>query len=458
MPTACHPAKRRDWAEDFLQRGCRAMGASTGTSTGSATSGRLVMPTDAERLAALRRMKRVATSLLLVAAVVFAVSFALQEQVPWLGYVRAAAEGAMVGAIADWFAVTALFRYPLGLRIPHTAIIPTRKNEIGATLGAFVEHEFLSDDVVLDKLRSIGVARRLGGWLATPVNAERLTAEASVAARGILTLLGDDDVEDVIEKLARRHLFEPEWGPAIGRLGSRLVAANQQRAAVDVVVEKAEEWLEAHPEAIGGLVSERLPRWVPDFVDRFVDDRAHREVLGFVRAVREDQGHPLRQAIDGWLADLTDDLQHDPAMIARVEQVKADLLDSPRVREFAGEVWASMKETLEAALGDPDSELRAGLRSAVVEVGTRLANDAELAAKVDDWVTDAAAYVVRNYRHEIAGVITETVERWDPRETTEKLELQVGRDLQFIRINGTVVGALAGVAIYTIATGIHALV
>ncbi len=414
-------------------------------------------PTDAERLAALRRMKRVATSLLLVAAVIFAVSFALQEQVPWLGYVRAAAEGAMVGAIADWFAVTALFRHPLGLRIPHTAIIPTRKNEIGATLGAFVEHEFLSDDVVLGKLRSIGIARRLGGWLAEPVNADRVTAEASVAARGILTLLGDDDVEDVIEKLARRHLFEPEWGPAIGRVGARLVAANQQRAAIDVVVEKAEEWLEAHPEAFGSMVSGRLPRWMPGFVDRFVDDRAYREVLVFVRAVREDHEHPMRQAIDGWLAELTDELQHDPAMIARVERVKADLLDSPRVREFAGEVWASVKETLEVALGDADSELRAGFRSAVIEVGTRLTNDEELAAKVDDWVTDAAAYVVRNYRHEIAGVITETVERWDPRETTEKLELQVGRDLQFIRINGTVVGALAGVAIYTIATGIRAL-
>lgn len=414
-------------------------------------------PSDAERAAALRRMKRAATSLLLMAAAVFAVSFALQDEVPWLAYVRAAAEGAMVGAIADWFAVTALFRHPLGLRIPHTAIIPTRKDEIGATLGAFVEDEFLSDEVVVGKLRSIGIARRLGGWLAMPANADRLTAEASVAARGVMTLLGDDDVEDVIEKLARRHLFEPEWGPAIGRIGARLVEADQQRAAIDAFVEKAEEWLEAHPEAIGGLVADRMPKWMPEFVERFVDDRAHREVLGFVRSVREDPEHPLRASIDAYLIDLTHDLQHDPAMIGRLEQLKVDLLDSPRVREFAAEVWASVKDTLDAALGDPESELRQGFRSAVVEVGARLTTDDELAAKVDDWVTDAAAYVVRNYRHEIAGVITETVERWDPRETTEKLELQVGRDLQFIRINGTVVGALAGLAIFSIATGVHAL-
>ncbi|MGW9166737.1 DUF445 domain-containing protein [Agromyces sp. NPDC055658] len=415
------------------------------------------VPGDAERRIALRRMKRVATSLLAVAAVVFAVSFALQDEIAWMGYVRAAAEGAMVGAIADWFAVTALFRHPLGLPIPHTAIIPRRKDEIGASLGAFVEHEFLSDEVVLGKLRSIGISRRVGGWLAAPENAERVTAEASVAARGVLTMLGDDDVEDVIERLARRHLFEPEWGPAIGRIGAQLVAADQQRAAVDAVLEKAESWLAGHPEAFGRMVSERLPRWVPGFVDRLVDDRAHREVLAFVRAVRADDAHPLRLAIDRYLAELADDLQHDPAMIARVERLKAELLASPRVREFAGEAWAAVKATLVDGLADPSSELRTGLRAAIVEVGTRLATDDALAAKVDDWVTDAAAYVVRNYRHEIAGVITETVERWDPRETTEKLELQVGRDLQFIRINGTVVGALAGVAIYAVATGVHAL-
>ena len=134
-----------------------------------------------------------------------------------------------------------------------------------------------------------------------------------------------------------------------------------------------------------------------------------------MRAVREDPAHPLREAIDGYLADLSNDLQHDPLMIGRLEQLKVDLLDSPRVREFAGEVWASVKDTLDTALADPGSELRQGFRSAVVEVGTRLTTDDELAAKVDEWVTDAAAYVVRNYRHEIAGVITETVERWDPK-------------------------------------------
>jgi uncharacterized membrane-anchored protein YjiN (DUF445 family) len=165
----------------------------------------------------------------------------------------------------------------------------------------------------------------------------------------------------------------------------------------------------------------------------------------------------LRLAIDDYLAELAASLQHDPAMIARVEGIKLELLESPRVREFAGEAWASVKESLAVSLADPESELRRGLESAVIEVGARLLADPGLAAKVNSWVADVAAYVVRNYRHEIAAVITETVERWDARETTEKIELMVGRDLQFIRINGTVVGALAGLSIYALATGIHAL-
>jgi uncharacterized membrane-anchored protein YjiN (DUF445 family) len=413
---------------------------------------------DTERLAALRRMKRLATGLLALAAVVFAVAFALQDQFPWLGYVRAAAEGAMVGAIADWFAVTALFRHPLGLRIPHTAIIPTRKDEIGRSLGEFVELEFLSDEIVLGKLRSLGVARRLGEWLVEPANAGRLTEEAAVAGRAALTLLGDEDVEDILERLARRHLFAPDWAPTIGRVGAELVAAGQHRHAVDALVEQTESWLEANPELLGRMVSERLPRWLPGIVDRFIDDRAHREALGFVRAVRNDPEHPFRLAIDHYLEELTDRLQHDPAMIRRVEDLKQDLVESPRVREFAAEAWASLKTTLDEALGDPASALREGLRQAVLELGGRLASDPALQAKADAWMTEAAAYLVRTYRHDIAGVISETVERWDPREATEKIELQVGRDLQFIRINGTVVGALAGLVIFSVATGIHAIV
>ncbi|MFB2554857.1 DUF445 domain-containing protein [Herbiconiux liangxiaofengii] len=412
---------------------------------------------DLGRRAALRRMKTIATSLLVISAIVFAVAFALQDQYPWLGYVRAAAEGAMVGALADWFAVTALFRHPLGLRIPHTAIIPNRKDEIGVSLGEFVEENFLSDEVVRSKLATFSVADRLGEWLADPVNAERASAEGAVMAQGLLRFLSDGDVESLIERLARKHLFDQDWAPTLGRVGSELVAADQQRAIVDALVDAAETWLVAHPDALGTVVSTRMPRWVPGFVGGLADDRAHRELVGLLQAVRDDPEHPLRLAIDGYLVDLTDRLQHDPEMAGRVEQVKTEFLESPRLRSFAGQLWNAVKASLAESLADPRSELRSAAASALVDVGVRLSNDRTLSAKIDAWIADAAGYAVQKYRHDLASVISDTVQRWDARETTQKIELQVGRDLQFIRINGTVVGALAGVGIYAIATGLHAL-
>ena len=415
-------------------------------------------PQDAQRLTALIRMKRLALGLLLLMAVVFATAFALQDSYPWLQYVRAAAEGGMVGAIADWFAVTALFRYPLGLRIPHTNIIASRKDEIGASLGEFVETNFLSESVVRGKLESMGVSRRLGAWLSEEENARRLTDEVAVAGAGLLNLLSDDAIKDLIETVARENLLTPEWAPPIGRVGERLVESGQQHAAVDLLLERAEAWLLAHPEAFGRAVSQRLPSWLPGFVDKLVDDKAHREVVAFMATVRADAAHPLRQAIDRYLGELTHDLQHEPAMIGRVEALKLELLDSARLREFASETWEAVKLSLVAALDDPESGLRTGIRSTVMEVGGRLISDPALGARIDRWLADTASYIVRRYRHQIAGVITETVARWDAAETSEKIELQVGKDLQFIRINGTVVGALAGLLIFAAAQAVVSLV
>ena len=408
-------------------------------------------PQDTARRTALTSMKRLAAGLLALMALIFTVSFALQDRYPWLEYVRAAAEGGMVGAIADWFAVTALFRYPLGLRIPHTNIIANRKDEIGASLGEFVETNFLSEAVIRGKLESVQPSRRLGGWLTVEKNAEKLTDELAVAGQGLLNLLGDDAIKNLIESVAREHLVKPEWGPSLGRVGERLVTSGQQHAAVDLLLDRADGWLRAHPEAFGRVVSQRLPTWLPGFVDKLVDDKAYREVLAFVASARQDRQHPVRKALDDYLSEVMHDLQYEPVMINRVETLKAEVLDNAKLREFAGDTWAAVKASLIEALQDPASALRAGIRSTLEDVGRRLTTDAALGSRIDRWLADTASYVVANYRHEIAGVITETVERWPAAETAAKIELQVGRDLQFIRINGTVVGALAGLAIFTIA-------
>lgn len=411
----------------------------------------LLSPADQQRRRALRRMKGVALGALLAMAVVFAVAFAFQRDIEWLQYVRAAAEGGMVGALADWFAVTALFRHPLGLPIPHTAIIPRRKDEIGQQLGEFVETNFLEGDVVRTKLESTPLSSRAGAWLAEPAHAERLAAEGAALATSVLQALSDDDVQGLIEDLAREHLIEPDWGPAVGGWLDRVVGAGAHHEAVDLALDNIATWLANNHEMFQGLVSRRLPSWVPSLALRLVDDTVYREAVGFVGAVRADPHHQARVAIDQYLARLADNLQHDPATMARLEEAKASIFDSPRIRGLAAEAWNTAKAGLLASLADPESALRHRAAAALADVGRRLQTEPSLQRRVDGWVTDAAVFLVERYRHDIASIITDTVERWDAEETTEKIELMVGRDLQYIRLNGTIVGALAGLAIFTVA-------
>jgi len=411
----------------------------------------LLSPADQERRRALRVMKGVALGALLFMAVVFVVAFLLQERYPALQYVRAAAEGGMVGALADWFAVTALFRHPLGIPIPHTAIIPRRKDEIGRTLGEFVETNFLEGQVVRGKLESASIARRAGEWLAAPEHAETVAREASAMASGILTALSDDEVQDLIGDLAREHLLSPQWGPALGGWLGRVVDADAHRGAVDLAVDSITTWLHGNRESFSGLVSRRLPSWVPSVAMRLVDDTVYHEAIRFAEAIQADPQHPARIAVDRYLKRLAGNLQGDDETIARLEDAKSAVFDSPRVRELAAEAWHTAKTGLLRALDDPDSALRRRVAAALAEVGARLTSDPALQRRVDDRVADAAVFFVDRYRHDIASIITDTVEKWDPAETTEKIELMVGRDLQYIRLNGTIVGALAGLAIFAIA-------
>jgi uncharacterized membrane-anchored protein YjiN (DUF445 family) len=417
----------------------------------SRTSPALLSTADQERLRGLRVMKSIALGALVLLAIVFLIAFALQERYPWLAYVRAAAEGGMVGALADWFAVTALFRHPLGVPIPHTAIIPQRKDEIGRTLGEFVETNFLSAEVVRAKLGTTPIAARLGEWLRAPEHAERVASEGAAMAAGVLRALSDDDVQQLIADLAREHLIVPEWGPPLGGWLERLVQSGAHHAAVDLAADNVATWLAANRESFAGLVSSRLPGWVPSMVSGLIDEAAHHEAVKFVAAVRDNPEHPARRAIDGYLDRLAGNLQNDPATIGRFEDAKASVFDSPRVRELAAEAWNTAKNGLVRALDDPSSALRVRAVEALVQVGERFGSDETLRRRVDEWVTDAAVFLVDRYRHDIASVITDTVERWDPDETTQKIELMVGRDLQYIRLNGTIVGSLAGLAIFTVA-------
>ncbi|MDQ3788321.1 MAG: DUF445 domain-containing protein, partial [Actinomycetota bacterium] len=362
-------------------------------------------------------MKLVALSFLLGAAVVFLVMSLWPGEPAWTGYVKAAAEAGMVGALADWFAVTALFRHPLGIKIPHTAIIPTRKDAIGNSLGDFVGANFLSEQVVRERLRRVGVASRLGAWVAEPENAERVTAELATVVRGVVAVLRDEDVQAVMEQAVVKRVVAVPWGPPLGKLLAGVFADGSHHKLVDLVCDRAYEWVKDNHSTVMRVVSDRAPSWSPKFVDSMVADKVYGEVLSFAWLVKTDPNHPMRLAVDKFLAEFAADMQTDPATMERAEAVKQQVLAHPEVQNVIGSAWSTAKRLLLDAAEDPSSELRKRVREGLISLGRRLTDDDTLRDKVDSWVEGAAAYVVINYRDEITTLITDTVQRWDAEET-----------------------------------------
>ncbi|MFJ2895704.1 DUF445 domain-containing protein [Streptomyces sp. NPDC087218] len=413
---------------------------------------------DEEKRRGVRRMKTTATGLLLLVALVYVLAtWAKNEGVGgWPGFVAAAAEAGMVGALADWFAVTALFKRPLGLPIPHTAIIPTKKDQLGASLGSFVGENFLSGDVVRGRIHGLGVGRRLGAWLAEPEHADRVTAELSTALRGALTVLRDADVQAVVGEAITRRANAVEIGPGLGKMLEKVVADGGHRKVVDLICTRAHDWLVLHGDSVMEAVQGGAPGWTPRFVDKRIGERVYKELLRFVTEMRDMPGHPARASIDTFLTDFASDLQTDSDTRARVERLKSEILGRGEVQEVIASAWSSVRSMIIAAAEDEQSELRLRARASLMGLGARLATDDRLQAKLDGWLEDAAVYVVTTYRTEITSLISDTVASWDADQTSKKIEAHIGRDLQFIRINGTVVGALAGLLIYTVSWALGA--
>ncbi|MCG0068859.1 MULTISPECIES: DUF445 domain-containing protein [Streptomyces] len=415
-------------------------------------------PADEERRRGVRRMKLTATGMLLFVAVVYVLAKAAGHAGAgeWTDYVAAAAEAGMVGALADWFAVTALFRHPLGLPIPHTAIIPTKKDQLGVSLGEFVGENFLSEDVVRQRLRAVGIGSRLGAWLAVPEHADRVTAELATALRGALTVLRDSDVQAVVGEAINRRAAAQEIAPGIGKTLEKIVADGGHRRVVDLVVARAHDWLVLHRDDVMVAVEGGAPGWTPRFVDRKVGERVYKELLRFVTEMRDMPSHPARGALDRFLTDFASDLQSDTDTRARVERLKGEVLGRGEVQDLIASVWTAVRSMIVAAAEDERSELRQRVRAALLSLGARMATEPKVQDKVDTWVEGAAVHVVTTYRKEITSLITDTVAGWDAEHTTRKIEAHIGRDLQFIRINGTVVGSLAGLLIFTVSRALGA--
>jgi uncharacterized membrane-anchored protein YjiN (DUF445 family) len=407
---------------------------------------------DPARARDLAKMKRLATGLFLVAAAVFLTCVLLgEEHGAWVGYVRATAEASMVGALADWFAVTALFRHPLGLPIPHTAIIPRKKDQIGTSLGTFVQENFLTRSVVEERLDQVDVPGRLGAFLAAPGRAERLAGDAGAALGSLSELLKDDDLQPAVAAMVDRKLRETPAAPAVARVLELVVEGDRHQEVLSAALTGLANFLAENRVVFRARLGDASPAWVPDWVDDRVFDRVFELLRGFLAEVGEDPRHELRRSYDKRLRAYVHALRTDPETAARVERFKEELLDHPAVRTWSGSLWTTAKNTVVTAAADPDSELRTRVVG-LIRSGARLLQIdptvRELVQRQTRWV---AGYAVERFAGDAAELVGTTVARWDTEETSRRIELQVGRDLQWIRVNGTVVGGLAGLVIYTIA-------
>jgi uncharacterized membrane-anchored protein YjiN (DUF445 family) len=403
-----------------------------------------------ERRARLATMKQRATALLGLATAVFLVVTIWGGDSTAAGYVQATAEAAMVGGLADWFAVTALFRHPLGIPIPHTAIVVARKNQFGETLGTFIQDAFLTPDAVLDRLRTAQVGPRVAAWLRDPANADRLAGDLLDAAVRVTDLVRDDDVQRVLHGAVRTRVESVPVAPVAGRALDFIIRDGRHEEAFDAVLREVDRFVDEHRDDLREQLGKASPWWLPGAAEDRLFERLIDGVRTLAAAMLDDREHALRQRFEGRLAELAQDLQTSPELRERGEQLKHELLAQPEIGDWIGGLWTDVKAHLRDEAVRPDADLRKRLAEVLVGLGSRL-EDPVMIERLDEAMATGVTYVVDRFQGEIVTLVSGTIERWDADETADRLELLLGPDLQFIRINGTVVGALAGLVLHGVA-------
>lgn len=392
-------------------------------------------------------MRAVALGLLVFAAVVYALT--LNRDGFW-GFVNAGAEASMVGAMADWFAVTALFRHPLGLPIPHTALIPRRKDMLARSLQDFMGANFLREEIVRERVLAARISERAAVWVLVPRHTGRVVDEIVTLSITGLERLEDETVALLLHEAVLPRLREEPVAPIAGTFLAEVVRDRAHHGLVDLALDEAHRWLLDNEETFHDVLEERAPWWAPARVNDLIIKRAHTEAVAWVRDIRDDPHHHARLALDDLLAQLARDLCEDPETMERAERLKQRVLDHPQLLATATSLWGAFRTALIRALRDPDGPLRSRILVQLRFFAERVRESDELRERLDGHAADLAAFFVGRYGEELTTVIGHTIQRWDGRETAEKVELHVGRDLQFIRINGTIVGGLVGVLIHTV--------
>ncbi len=356
----------------------------------------------------------------------------------------------MVGGLADWFAITALFRHPLGIPIPHTAIIPSRKDRIGRSLGGFVQNNFLSREVIAARLHGLRIAERIATWVSDPSNSGRIAHHVATGLAGTAQVLRDEDVQAMIDRAVVTRVRKTQVAPLLGNVLSLLTADNRHQELLDEALRLVSEGVSRNEELIRQRIREESPWWVPEAVDDRIHDKVVIAIENTLRQVAADPAHPLRERFDKTLGEFIERLKTSPELNARAEEIKEEMLANPAVQHFSATIWTDAKQALARYADRKESDPPGAVEQGLMKMGQAVLADPELMAKVDAWILEAVLYAVEHFRGEVAQLISYTVGQWDDEETSKKIVLQIGKDLQYVRINGTLVGGLVGLILYSI--------
>ncbi|MCQ4140723.1 DUF445 domain-containing protein [Chryseobacterium sp. EO14] len=401
----------------------------------------------------LRKYKAFATGLFVLMAVLFIGTTLLQKTIDshWIGYVRAFSEAAMVGALADWFAVTALFRHPLGLPIPHTNLIENSKQKLGDNLGNFVVTNFLSPENIRPYIQKLKISNFVGEWLGKEKNQYVLLKNLSDIVLDILNKLDDSEVSRFISNKVSEMTDTIKLNAILGNGINYLLDKNDHQRIITNLSSQIKNYIAENDEMIKDRVKKGSYTFIPAFVDNKIADKITSGLSDFFKEIEQDPNHEIRNLITQKIYDFSNELKQDTKWEEEFKNIKNDLLKNDKLNEYSNDIWISIKNTLTKELQDDESSLKKYLSKNLNEFSQNLKNDENFQKKIDDWVrVTAYKYILKN-THQFGNLISSTVGNWQGKELSEKLELEVGKDLQFIRVNGTIVGGLVGLIIYTIA-------
>jgi len=407
--------------------------------------------TEEQKIQSLKQHKRIATGLFVLMAFLYVamVYWATQSDAKWIGYVESFSEAAMVGALADWFAVTALFRYPLGLKIPHTNLIEQSKNSIGENLGSFVTNNFLTPSNIRPYIEKLDVVKFVSDWLNKKESQEILQEELIAFVKKIIKDLDDKEVVDFLALKGEEILKQFDLKDLTSTAVTYIVEKEKHSEILDVILPKAKEYILKSDVLIEDKINEKHPV-ISFFAGKKISKGVVSGVINFIEEIEEDQSHPIRKNIQESLLKIADKAKTDPYWEQKINSMRDEFVTPDRIEEYASDLWQTLKSNLSENFDQEDSTLQKYVQKNIEKLALNLNQNEDLIQKINGWIRHFLYRMILRNVTEVESLISKTVGDWEGKELSDKLELEVGKDLQFIRINGTLVGGIVGLIIYTL--------